>query len=448
MCEAARLTLIGPQRLLAPSDQVQSNNGQNTFGGASRISAQRIDQRGETTMDSMKVLFLAASPKRTPKLALDEEIREITQKVRLSGGGDFLNVISTWAVRPDDLLQYLNEHEPQIVHFSGHGSPSGEIVLVGSNGRPKAVSPHALKALFSTLKYNIEVVVLNACYSKLQGQAINEVIDFVIGMNAEIGDKAAIVFAASFYRALGFDRTVQEAFDQARTAILLEGIPEENTPVLLVKAGGDPKRRVSGPPKTSQKEPSRIEVDLLLKVVDRFQLIRQRQESDRKLYEDFVVPAMSDLEKLHQNYLETFQSYRREIEAKTNPLTPDHPVLGKIEADSLYFAQLRSKLMSIHELRTDSVFGTLMEKIYVYTAGGELNKKILLEGRRQIPNASRSYAITGLTEVFSLDTSKAQKRQMALKLLDRVVSELQWCYSEVIKENGTLKKSLLDHRVS
>jgi hypothetical protein len=157
---------------------------------------------------------------------------------------------------------------------------------------------------------------------------------------------------------------------------------------------------------------------------------------------------MSDLEKLHLNYLETFQTYRREIEAKTNPLTPDHPVLGKIEADSLYFAQLRSKLMSIYEFRTDSVFGTLMEKIYFYTAGGELGKKTLLEGRRRIPNASRSYAMTGLTEVFSLETSKAQKRQMALELLDRVVSELQWCYSEVIKENGTLKKSLLDQRVS
>jgi hypothetical protein len=45
------------------------------------------------------------------------------------------------------------------------------------------------------------------------------------------------IFAASFYRALGFGRSVQEAFDQGKVALLLEGIPEEHTPELLVRAG-------------------------------------------------------------------------------------------------------------------------------------------------------------------------------------------------------------------
>jgi hypothetical protein len=205
-----------------------------------------IDNRLKKEIDNIKLLFLAANPKQMSALALDIEIREITQKIRLSDARDRLNVISTWAVRPDDLLQYLNEHKPQIVHFSGHGSSSGEIVLVDNNGNENPVKPHALKALFSTLRDNIEIVLLNACYSKIQGQAINQSIDFVIGMDTAIGDKTAIVFAASFYRALGFNRTVQEAFDQAKTAIMLEGIPEENTPMLLVREGADPNRRISG----------------------------------------------------------------------------------------------------------------------------------------------------------------------------------------------------------
>ena len=171
---------------------------------------------------------------------MDEEARLITQKIRASEYRDVLKLETLWAVRPDDLLQALNEHKPQIVHFSGHGSESGEIVLMDNNRQAKPVSAEALKMLFTTLKDNIRVVVLNACYSEKQAQAIAEVIDCVVGMSTSIGDEAAIIFAASFYRAIGFGRSIKEAFDQGKTAIMLEGIPEANTPQLLTRTGVDP----------------------------------------------------------------------------------------------------------------------------------------------------------------------------------------------------------------
>jgi len=190
-------------------------------------------------MNKMRVLFLAANPLSTARLSLDEEIRAITQKTRAADYRDSLELVSAWAVRPDDLLQNFNVHKPHIVHFSGHGSVTGEIVLVDNQRQPKPVNVSALKALFTTLKGNIRIVVLNACYSRPQATAISEIIDFVIGMNDAIGDEAAITFAASFYRAIGFNCTVQEAFDQARTALLLEGILEEDTPELLVRPDAD-----------------------------------------------------------------------------------------------------------------------------------------------------------------------------------------------------------------
>lgn len=186
------------------------------------------------------MLFLASNPKDTSKLALDEEIREITLKIRASEYRDSIILNSSWAVRPDDLLQMLNQHQPQIVHFSGHGSEFGEIILTNDSGELKPVSSRALQALFTTLKDNIKVVVLNCCYSYEQAEAITQVIDCAIGMSDTIGDKAAITFAASFYRAIGFGRSVKEAFDQGKTALLLEGIPEENILKLLVKDGVDP----------------------------------------------------------------------------------------------------------------------------------------------------------------------------------------------------------------
>jgi hypothetical protein len=191
-------------------------------------------------LSKIKILFLAANPNGTNKLALDEEIREITSKIRTTNHRDSIDLISAWAIRPDDLLQLLNMHRPQIVHFSVHGSNSGEIILTDNSGVSKAVSSRALQALFTTLKYNIRAVVLNACYSKEQAQAITQVIDCAVGMSNNINDKAAITFAASFYRAIGFGRSIKEAFDQGITALLLEGIPEEDAPELLVRESMDP----------------------------------------------------------------------------------------------------------------------------------------------------------------------------------------------------------------
>lgn len=191
-------------------------------------------------LNKVKTLFIAANPLRTERLQLDEEIRAITEKIRATEHRDLLELVSIWAARPDDLLQSLNMHKPQIVHFSGHGSRDGEIVLVDDRGLPRAISTQAIRMLFTTLKDNVRVIVLNACYSRSQAEAITEVIDCAIGMNGAIGDRASITFASSFYRAIGFGRSVQEAFDQGVTALLLAGVPGANKPDLLTRTGVDP----------------------------------------------------------------------------------------------------------------------------------------------------------------------------------------------------------------
>jgi hypothetical protein len=107
--------------------------------------------------------------------------------------------------------------------------------LLDKNSNPKPVSKAALVSLFRTLKDNIRVVLLNACFSRPQAEAITGEIDCAIGMMRAIGDDAAITFAASFYRAIGFGRSVKEAFDQGKTALQLEGTAEEQTPVLMMR---------------------------------------------------------------------------------------------------------------------------------------------------------------------------------------------------------------------
>src|SRR5262249_19001088 len=167
---------------------------------------------------------------------------------------DALELTTKWAVRPDDLLQYLNQHQPHVVHFSGHGSDAGEIVLLNKQGRSKKVTKQALVSLFRTLKGNVRLVVLNACFTLPQAEAIAEHIDCAVGTNKAVGDRAAIVFAAAFYRAIGFGRSVREAFEQGQAALQLEGISGHRTPELVARKGVDPTQVILVAPDARSKE--------------------------------------------------------------------------------------------------------------------------------------------------------------------------------------------------
>ena len=111
-------------------------------------------------MDKVKVLFLSANPVATPKLQLDEEIRQIGIKLRAAEYRDAFDFVPRFAARPDDLLQALLEHKPEIVHFSGHGSAAQQLIFVDDQGNEKPVTKEALVHLFRTLKDNIRLVRL------------------------------------------------------------------------------------------------------------------------------------------------------------------------------------------------------------------------------------------------------------------------------------------------
>ena len=194
--------------------------------------------------EKINVLFLASNPIDTDMLQIDVEAREILEKIRASKHRDAVKLETRWAVRPLDILQAINELNPAIVHFSGHGAETGELVLQGSDGSARFITKEAIVQSMMTCSDSIRLVFFNACFSNEQAKAIVEYVDTAIGMNDSIGDRAAQVFAAQFYSAIGFGLSVSAAFNQAKAALMLEGIPEENTPELFVKDGLEAKEVV------------------------------------------------------------------------------------------------------------------------------------------------------------------------------------------------------------
>lgn len=185
--------------------------------------------------DSIKILFLASDPSDATRLRLGQELREIREKLQLAKHRERFTLTSREAVRPGDITQAIYDIEPQIVHFSGHGTSSGELCVENILGKVQTINPEALADLFELEIERVNCVVLNACYSEIQAEAIVQHIPYVIGMSQAIGDKAAITFAVGFYKALGANRTVEQAYKAGCVEIRMENIPEHLTPVILKK---------------------------------------------------------------------------------------------------------------------------------------------------------------------------------------------------------------------
>ncbi|MDJ0574750.1 MAG: AAA-like domain-containing protein [Xenococcaceae cyanobacterium MO_234.B1] len=182
-----------------------------------------------------KILILSANPKGTTQLRLDEEVREIKEGLRRAKRREQFVIESAEAVRYRDIRRAILDYEPQILHFSGHGVREEGLVFEDEIGHEKLVDTEALAELFELFSDKLECVVLNACYSEVQGRAIARHIDYVMGMNQAIGDKAAIEFAVGFYDALGAEKSYEFAYKFGCNAISVAGIPEKLTPQLLTK---------------------------------------------------------------------------------------------------------------------------------------------------------------------------------------------------------------------
>jgi hypothetical protein len=185
----------------------------------------------------LKVLVFAANPLDQGQLRLDEEVRAITEKIRMSKHGDRVELISAWAVRTTDLFQALNEHEPHVVHFSGHGSAADEIVFQDELGNSKFVSKAALTELIAATGGQIRLIVFNTCFSRNQAEAVVQYVEAAIGVGTSMGDDAARFFAAAFYGAIGFGHSVELALKQGLAQLAVDGIPDDQRPELFTRQG-------------------------------------------------------------------------------------------------------------------------------------------------------------------------------------------------------------------
>jgi hypothetical protein len=182
-----------------------------------------------------------------------------------SGFRDRFELVTRWAAEPLDLLRELRKFKPTVVHFSGRGTagvaghaigpephldvdiepghnggdPRPGLFFQGPDGGPQLVSTEALEATLGAAGSSVKLIVLSACYSELNANALLRHISCVVGVSGAIADDAARSFAIGFYGGLGERESIAAAYAQGCAAISLQGLADHDRPKLAVRAGID-----------------------------------------------------------------------------------------------------------------------------------------------------------------------------------------------------------------
>ena len=125
-------------------------------------------------------------------------------------------------MQADNFVDLLIRHQPDILHFAGHGD-AGQTLTLLKNGNEALLSVHDFSVILQRLPVAPQLVVLNACFAASFASALVPHVSVVVGADGSIGDRAARLFSRTFYSVLSRSQSVAAAFELSRAQIRLGG---------------------------------------------------------------------------------------------------------------------------------------------------------------------------------------------------------------------------------
>ena len=205
-----------------------------------------VTRRALKKRKRLNVLYLMANPDKESALRVDVEMRQVLDAIRGSKLRDNVRVYQSPAADLDSIINGLNDHEPRVVHFSGHGYSGGIAVDHAKIQRPRrrVLTFSLLAKAFASVDSPPDVIVLNACESAGASKVLLPSAKALIVMKESISDLAASAFAAKFYAAIASGLSLKSAFNQGRLAIEAVSIDEVNIPELVTSDRVNPARLI------------------------------------------------------------------------------------------------------------------------------------------------------------------------------------------------------------
>jgi hypothetical protein len=163
-------------------------------------------------MNTINILFLSAVPTGAPPLELNTEYRKIEDALEDGPNASRFRIFRHARIQRQELERTLSTFQPHIVHFAGHGTPGGSLLLEAPDGQRWDLDRDTLRTIFRAYAQSVKLAVLNACHSELAANVLREVVPYVLGNAIEVFDSHALTFSQTFYSALFQDESLHKAF--------------------------------------------------------------------------------------------------------------------------------------------------------------------------------------------------------------------------------------------
>ncbi|MFG3545594.1 MULTISPECIES: hypothetical protein [Streptomyces] len=190
--------------------------------------------------EKLRILLLGASS--AGDLRVGQEQQRIRAAVERATHRDLVELDAHPAATADVFLNALTRFRPHVVHFSGHSAHDLIYFERGEDDfhEEAIVSAGAFASAIAAVDEKPLLVLLNSCHSAAQAQKLVDTVPFAIGMSDSIGDTDAITYAARFYASVADGQSVQGAHLLSKAAIALNGLLDDELPILAHPADVDP----------------------------------------------------------------------------------------------------------------------------------------------------------------------------------------------------------------
>lgn len=170
-------------------------------------------------MSTINILFLAAVPQGVATLELDKEYRVIEDMLDASPLATRFRLFRHARVQRQELEHTLSTFQPHIVHFAGHGSKHGALLVEGTDGQRWDLDRDTLRTIFKAYGQSVKMAVLNACHSEVAANVLRESVSYVVANSIAVFDEHAIIFSKTFYSTLFKDETLYKCYRDALKAL-------------------------------------------------------------------------------------------------------------------------------------------------------------------------------------------------------------------------------------
>ena len=165
------------------------------------------------------ILILVANPHGSDSLDLLPEVHKLKEALKRASCKDQFDIKQEEALQKKDLRRHILEHNPQIIHYCGHGTKEG-LIIHDENHQAQLLDNEFLVNLLENFADCVECLVLNACETEPLAIEVVKHLNYAIGMNRVVKDQSAIAFAEAFYDAIGAGKEIEKAFELGKNAVL------------------------------------------------------------------------------------------------------------------------------------------------------------------------------------------------------------------------------------